>query len=437
LPELFEKNLKGVKYMIKKLMSVLLLGSLLILFAGCGGGGGDDGGSKSSSPSSTKGGITQFALNGVDGTIDETAKEITIDLPVGTSLVNLMAAFTVPEGSVLYVDGVPQTSEGSLNDFTNPVTYTLILENGTTQNYTVIARVGGSSPNPSSAKAITAFSLNGFNGVINEAAKTITVVMPPGTSFTNLVATFITTGASVKVGSVVQASGQTPNDFTNPVTYTVTAQDASTQNYTVTVTVDSSSAKAITSFSLAGVNGAINETAKTIAVTVPNGTAVTNLAATFTTTGASVKVGSVVQASGQTPNDFTNPVIYTVTAADTSTQDYIVTVTIETERQKATTIVVAMKSNNTSDVGGGATDYFCTRTTSIKAYHTVRPDDGRTVISWEFLKNGQVERSGKGTLAELEKRPPELFPPFITHSTVTYRATADGVVSDSETITVL
>jgi len=90
----------------------------------------------------------------------------------------------------------------------------------------------------SSAKAITAFSLNGVVGTINEAAKTIAVTMPFGTDVTARVATFTTTGVSVKVGSTVQISGTTANNFTSPVTYTVTAADATAQNYTVTVTVE-------------------------------------------------------------------------------------------------------------------------------------------------------------------------------------------------------
>jgi uncharacterized delta-60 repeat protein len=65
---------------------------------------------------------------------------------------------------------------------------------------------------------------------------------------------------------------------------------------------------------------------------VPYATNAAHLVATFTTTGASVKVNSTVQESGNTANDFTNstinPVIYTVTAADASTQDYKVTVTV-------------------------------------------------------------------------------------------------------------
>jgi hypothetical protein len=93
---------------------------------------------------------------------------------------------------------------------------------------------------------------------------------------------------------------------------------------------EAQTAKAITAFRFASpaATGTINENAKTIAVTVPYGTNVTALVATFTTTGSSVKVGSTVQVSGTTANNFTSPVIYTVTAADGSTVSYVVTVTV-------------------------------------------------------------------------------------------------------------
>jgi hypothetical protein len=196
---------------------------------------------------------------------------------------------------------------------------------------------GSDTPPASEEKSITAFSLNGVAGTINEADKTIAVTLPYGTNVTALAATFTATGVSVKVGSAIQASGTTANNFTNPLIYTVTAAGASTQDYTVTVTVVSSSAKAITAFALNGVTGTIDETNKTIAVTLPYGASLTNLLATFTTTGASVKVGSIAQASGTTANDFTDPVVYTVTAANASTQDYTVTVTIATSSSKEIT----------------------------------------------------------------------------------------------------
>jgi len=150
---------------------------------------------------------------------------------------------------------------------------------------------GGSDPipaPPSTLKAITAFSLAGVAGTITEATHTIAVAMPFGTDVTALVATFTTTGASVKVGSTVQISGTTANNFTSPVTYTVTAVDSSTQDYTVTVAVALSSAKAITAFSLDGVAGTITEATHTIAVTVPDDTNVTALVPTITHTGASI-----------------------------------------------------------------------------------------------------------------------------------------------------
>lgn len=94
-----------------------------------------------------------------------------------------------------------------------------------------------------------------------------------------------------------------------------------------------SDAKAITAFSFAGLEpavvGTIDEEAKTIALTVPNGTVVTALVATFINSEkSSVKVGEVAQESGVTANDFTTPVSYVVTAEDETTSTYTVTVTI-------------------------------------------------------------------------------------------------------------
>ena len=91
--------------------------------------------------------------------------------------------------------------------------------------------------NEGSSDSITAFAIvsPAATGAIN--GSTIVVTVPYNTSVTALVATFATTGASVKVGSAVQNSGITANDFTNSVTYTVTAANGSTQNYVVTVSV--------------------------------------------------------------------------------------------------------------------------------------------------------------------------------------------------------
>jgi len=312
---------------MKKLF-MLLASVLIMLSAGCSSGGDSD---PIPEPASSAKAITAFSLNGVVGTINEAAKTIGVTMPYGTSVTNLVATFPTT-GTSVKVGSTVQVSGTTVNDFTNPVVYTVSAIDGSTQDYTVVVTVALSS-----SKAITAFSLNGVVGTINEASKTIGVTMPNGTDVRSLVATFTTTGTSVKVGSTVQVSGTTVNDFTNPVVYTVTAADNSTQDYTVVVAVALSSAKAITAFSLNGVVGTINEASKTIGVTMPYGTYIQDLVAIFTTTGVSVKVGTAVQVSGTTAHNFTNPVVYRVSAADNSTQDYTVVVAVALSPAKAIT----------------------------------------------------------------------------------------------------
>ena len=86
----------------------------------------------------------------------------------------------------------------------------------------------------SSAKAITAFSFTALVpevvSVIDEGVKTITLTVPFGTEVTALVPTIVHTGVNV---SPVSGTAQ---DFTSPVTYTVSAEDTSIQTYLVTVT---------------------------------------------------------------------------------------------------------------------------------------------------------------------------------------------------------
>ncbi len=281
--------------------------------------------------------ITAYSLAGSTGTVDEAAKTIAVTLPNGTNLTALPATFSTT-GAGVKVGAAAQVSGTTTNNFTGPVAYTVTAADGSTATYTVNA-----SASSATAKAISAFSFAGYPGsaaTINEAAKTIAVSVPNGTDVTALVASFATTGSSVKVGSVVQTSGTTPNDFTAPVAYTATAADGTTAIYAVTVTPVAASAKAITAYSIAGfpaVAGTINEAAKTIAVTMPFGTDVTALVATFTTTGESVKVGTAAQTSTVTANNFTAPVAYTVTAADASTATYTVTVTLAPNSAKAIT----------------------------------------------------------------------------------------------------
>ena len=116
----------------------------------------------------------------------------------------------------------------------------------------------------------------------------------------------------------------------------------SAKTYTIKITRTLSSAKAITAFSFSSGTGVINETAHTVAVNVPNGTDVTALVATFTTTGAGISIGGTSQVSATTANNFISVKTYTVTAADSSTQTYTVTVTILPANQIAAAPTVSV-----------------------------------------------------------------------------------------------
>ena len=74
-------------------------------------------------------------------------------------------------------------------------------------------------------------------GVIDHAAKTITVTVNNGATLTSLQASFVlSTGASAVVGSTAQVTAVTSNNFSSPVVYAITGVDGRVSNYTVTVT---------------------------------------------------------------------------------------------------------------------------------------------------------------------------------------------------------
>ncbi|QCK13782.1 DUF5018 domain-containing protein [Mangrovivirga cuniculi] len=88
----------------------------------------------------------------------------------------------------------------------------------------------------SSAKDITSFVFAGLDPEVtgNISGTTIIANVFPGTDVTSLVPTIqVSSGASVDPASGVA------QDFSSPVTYTVTAQDGTTKDYTVTVSEES------------------------------------------------------------------------------------------------------------------------------------------------------------------------------------------------------
>ena len=328
-------------------MSKLCLFLIAFYFYSCGT---DDDDKKTPTKSSAKD-ITAFTFaaasnsalsTNVKGTIS--GANIALTVPANTDVKALVATFSLSAKAKAQVGSTVQTSGTTANDFTNAVTYTVTAEDGTKKTYTVTVTVG--TTNASSAKEITEFKFeksnnsnlaNDITGTIN--GTNIAITVPANTDVKALKASFtVSTKATAQVGSQAQTSGTTANDFSSPVKYVVTAEDKTTQTYTVSVTVAAaSSEKDITAFSFSAapnsalsndVTGTISGT--NIALTVPANTDVKALVANFTLSpNATARVGSTVQTSNTTANDFSSPVKYVVTAEDKSTKTYTVTVTVQ------------------------------------------------------------------------------------------------------------
>ena len=71
------------------------------------------------------------------------------------------------------------------------------------------------------------------------------------------------------------------------------------------MTIANYSEKAITLFSINGINADISGTS--ISLVLPYGTNPSSLVATYNTTGREVRTGGAIQISGVTPNNFSSP----------------------------------------------------------------------------------------------------------------------------------
>jgi cobalamin biosynthesis Mg chelatase CobN len=93
------------------------------------------------------------------------------------------------------------------------------------------AGVSQASPTKSSEKLITSFHVlltPEVQGILDETNYTVTLNVPYGTDVKNLTSSIV-----ISPDATVSPESGVSQDFTSPVTYVVTAQDGTVQNYTV------------------------------------------------------------------------------------------------------------------------------------------------------------------------------------------------------------
>ncbi|MGN7705333.1 DUF4960 domain-containing protein [Chryseobacterium sp. 22543] len=144
---------------------------------------------------------------------------------------------------------------------------------------------------------ISSFRVNGVSGEIDHKNDKITIILPYGTSVKTLVPVI-----EIPKGAVVSPASGATLDFSQPVKFKVKNGNIY-KDYQVIVKAQDP----VISFKINGLSATINNSGKTISLTMPEGTNLTALQPVIET-GNSV---SINPASGTTLN-FTSPVSFTV-----------------------------------------------------------------------------------------------------------------------------
>lgn len=218
------------------------------------------------------------------------------------------------------------------------------------------------------AKDIISFSFDSLKPVIKASIDSnqniIKVNFPVGLDIKKLSPTIV-----VSEKATVSPNSGVIQDFTEIVSYTVTAEDGSSKTYKVQANFNKSSAKDILNFSFKAnsivTNASIDSVNKTIKVILPKNTDLTRLIPTIVIS----EKATIIPNSGEVI-DFSKPVTYKITAEDGTSHTYIASAEIEKD---------IINSNPTIFVADESTIY------------AIDVTDGNE--KWRYAVNDSVESS--------------------------------------------
>jgi hypothetical protein len=126
-----------------------------------------------------------------------------------------------------------------------------VVDISKTQNFTIDKNIGGifqsysiASPALNQNAALSSFNFSGITAVAeNISSNQVAILLPENTNVNALVVNFTTsTNSKVFIDGILQESGVSSQDFTNPITYKILSEDeAKVTEYLVAVTVSSNS----------------------------------------------------------------------------------------------------------------------------------------------------------------------------------------------------
>ena len=306
---------------------------------------------------SDKAEITSWQFSKKEASIS--GKDISITLPYQTDVKKLTAEVEISEKAKISPD------PSKARDYTNPINFTVTAEDGKTKNtYMVTVKV-----EKSNEAEITSFKLSSKETTIN--GSDISINLPYGTDVKKL-----TGDVEISKGATISPNPNRTLNYTNPVKFTVTAEDGKTKKtYTVRVILGQNVKAEISSWKFLNKEATIKGT--DISITLPYGTDITNLRATV-----EISARARINPDPNIARDYTNSLNFVVVAEDGKTiKTYTVKVIVaknteaEITQWMLSSNMAIINGNNISITFPYLTDIKnLTASAKISAGATISPD---------------------------------------------------------------
>jgi hypothetical protein len=166
-----------------------------------------------------------FSITGQKScSVDTLKSTISVVMPYGTNRGSLLAAFTLSPGAYVKVEGKPQVSKSTLNNFSNPLIYRVYAENRTIQKeWTVNLRNAKNT-----ACDVLSFAVTGLTKSvnINSSARSILLRIDESADLKHLPVQFeLSPGATAWIGKNEILKNSGIMDFSRKVEIRVQAED--------------------------------------------------------------------------------------------------------------------------------------------------------------------------------------------------------------------
>jgi hypothetical protein len=190
----------------------------------------------------------------------------------------------------------------------------------------------------------------------------------------------------IHTGSAIEPPSEEAQDFSKIITYTLTNESGVTKEYDVVVAFGNST-KSLTKFGSTklGITTTINQSKRTVSLLVPYNTDITKFSPDVEFSGFSIEPDTTA------PQDFTKPVVYTVTATDGSTLNYTVELRVST--------VPMLIINTPIDISDIGKELWTTGA-------TYKLHDGKKQQQQGLVCSGNLDIKGRGNTSwSFEKKP--------------------------------